>query len=231
MGLGQDSHPDLLDTKAWVPPPSVASHIPEPRSPASQAVFSLLAAASAGPRQWLRREVTVNEMEGAPVTGLECWKCTEQVGKRREGVLSPPPQAHLGRPPATWLLSLPGGWSCSSPLPARLIGAKLASCIINSTASLPVFTLITCWGGWVGGREQGGKPWSFEGPSLLRRAALRGLAQPQVSEVGFWSFPHLSPQEGTRDLGRKFMWEVGMKEIHVGGWNTWLWEGPLSYSI
>lgn len=151
--------------------------------------------------------------------------------KEERGSSHPYPKAQPGRPPATWPLSFPGGWSCSPPLPARLIGAKLASCIINSTASLPVFTLITCWGGRVGGREQGGKSWSFQGPSPLSRAALRGLAQPQVSEVGFWSFPHLSPQEGTRDLRRKFMWEVGMKEIHVGGWNVWLWEVPLPYSI
>lgn len=64
-GLGQASDPDLFDTKAWVVPlRSVASQISESRSPASQARFSMLAAAFAGPRHWLRREMTVSETEG-----------------------------------------------------------------------------------------------------------------------------------------------------------------------
>lgn len=58
----------------------------------------------------------------------------------------------------------------------------------------------------------------LQGPSPLSRAALRGLAQPQASEVGFQSFPHLSPQGETRALRREFVWEVG------------LWEDPLPYS-
>lgn len=156
--------------------------------------------------------MTVSEMEGAPGSGLECWVCTKRTGEGKEG---PPPIPAL--PPSQAGPQQPGflpPWGLELPprlcLPARS-GAELASCIINSTASLPVFTLITCWGGQVGGREQGGKPWSSERPSPLSRAALRGLAQPQVSEVGFWSFPHVSPQEGIRALRREFMWEVGTR--------------------
>lgn len=137
------------------------------------------------------------------------WPCMLDVhkasGRRRRGAPPPLPTAQPGRPPAAWLSPSPGAGAASPPLPARQIRGRAGSCIINSTASLPVFTLITCWGGQVGGREQGGKPWSLEGPSALSKAALWGLAQPQVSEVGFWSFPHQSPQEGTRALRREFM--------------------------
>lgn len=150
--------------------------------------------------------MAVREMEGAPGSGLACWMYTKQVGEGEEGLphpCPPPSQAGPQQPGSLhpWGLELPPRL-CP---PARQIRGRAGSCIINSTASLPVFTLITCWGGQVGGREQGGKPWSLEGPSALSKAALWGLAQPQVSEVGFWSFPHQSPQEGTGALRREFM--------------------------
>lgn len=155
---GVQTHICLI-TKDWVVPwPCMA------RSPASQARrFSVLVAASVRPRQQLRREVTFSKLEGVPAPGLECWLCTKQMGEGREGPPPLLPATQPGRPPAAWLspslgLELP---LCFC-LPDQ---GRAASCIINSTASLPVFTLITCWGGWVGGREQGGKPWSFEGPS------------------------------------------------------------------
>lgn len=66
-----------------------------------------------------------------------------------------------------------------------LTGQSSASCFINSTASLPVFTLITCWGG--GGRRQGARWPTLELQASPVEERSVGLAQPQASEVGSWS--------------------------------------------
>ena len=82
--------------------------------------------------------------------------------------------------PDAGVLSLPRGCLAAACL-SCLMGQISASCFINSSASLPVFMLITCWGG--GGRRQGAR-WptqELQVSSVAECAA--GLAQPQTSEV------------------------------------------------
>lgn len=161
---------------------SILCSLPNPRTWDSciQGRFSLLVTALARPRQQLR-EMTFSSIEGAPA--LSVHRTQSKWEKEERAPLAPPPHP-CPATQAAWLSP-----SLGLELPLRLClpdRGRAASCIINSTASLPVFTLITCWGGRVGGREQGGKPWSFQGPSPPPSGtALRGLAQPQVSEVGF----------------------------------------------
>lgn len=122
-------------------------------------------------------------------------------------LIPPPSQAGPQQP---GLLPPRGRGAAPPPLPAALIRAELASCIINSTASLPVFTLITCWeGGWEGGSKVA-KP----GASRALPPSAEQLCQPppRVWEVGFETFPHLSPLEGPRasegnSRARLALWE------------------------
>lgn len=74
--------------------------------------------------------MTVNKMEGAPLPSLGCWTGTKQMGEGREQLplpLPPPTPAPRGparQAPSSLALSLPGGWSCLPPLPARLIRGR-----------------------------------------------------------------------------------------------------------
>lgn len=87
-------------------------------------------------------------------------------------------------------LSFPGGClpAClrAAACLLSLTGQSSASCFINSTASLPVFTLITCWGG--GGRRQGARWPTLELQASPVEERSVGLAQPQASEVALGAF-------------------------------------------
>lgn len=53
--------------------------------------------------------MAVNEMEGVPVSDLERWTCTKQVGKGREGLLPPLPQGPARQGPSNLAALFPRG--------------------------------------------------------------------------------------------------------------------------
>lgn len=53
--------------------------------------------------------MAVSEMEGVPVSGLERWTCTNQVGKGREGLLPPRPQGTARQAPSNLAALFPRG--------------------------------------------------------------------------------------------------------------------------